>query len=136
MSRVGRPLSAIDPGAGGFQTLGYELQRRRLRAGFNQETLAALAGCSRQPLGALERGSERPSSTLIQALDHALDANGALIRRFRVARAEDQEELRDVDRRDFLRTGAGIGAGLGLAAFGVLGPPAAGSDLAATFQHV
>jgi transcriptional regulator with XRE-family HTH domain len=137
--RAGRPLDALDPGASGFHALGAEVQQRRVRAELSQEQLAALVACSRQHLGAVERGLERPSPALVQVLDRALDAGGALIARFRAARAEHLErdhEERDVHRRDFLR--AGVSAGVGLAAAGALGQRVAlgGPDLAGTFRQV
>lgn len=146
--RPGRPLDPVDPGASGYHALGAEVQRRRLRAGLSQELLAGLvsgtageARCSRQHLGAVERGIERPSPVLVRALDHTLDAGGILVGRFRAARAEHlerQHEERDVRRRDFLRVG--MGAGAGLAAVGALGWPAealeGGQGLAGTFRQV
>jgi transcriptional regulator with XRE-family HTH domain len=138
--RAGRPLDALDPGASGYHALGAEVQQRRVRAGLSQELLAAQVACSRQHLGAVERGAERPSPALVEALDLALRAGGVLVRRYRAARAEHIEREReecDMERRAFLRVG--MSAGAGLIATSALGWPAAaavGPDLAGSFRQV
>jgi putative transcriptional regulator len=49
------------------------MRAARIWAGFSQQELAEIVGCSRETISAVERGTSRPSVTLALAVARALE---------------------------------------------------------------
>ncbi len=54
--------------------VGWNLRRLRIEKGLSQEALGLLVGCEPSYVGRVERGSENPTVTTLEAFANVLDA--------------------------------------------------------------
>jgi transcriptional regulator with XRE-family HTH domain len=85
---VGRPERILYPGLSALDRFGYELRQARKERGYSLARLAGLVYVSADLLQRIETAERRPSQELAEQLDKALEADGALLERWRDFSAE------------------------------------------------
>jgi hypothetical protein len=81
-NRRGRPPKPLDPDASQAARLGAELRARRSAQGLTLKDLAERTGFSSQHISSAELARAPVSGPFVAACDHALRADGALVRLF------------------------------------------------------
>jgi transcriptional regulator with XRE-family HTH domain len=96
-SMVDEWSGTMHDGGGAGEALAREIKRRRHAAGLSQPQLAQRIGYTRQYVSLAERtGQNLPSPSLVQALDRALEAQGALIALRNQAKNEQHGKRRQI----------------------------------------
>jgi transcriptional regulator with XRE-family HTH domain len=108
--RRGRPPNPVDPDASHAARLGAELRARRTAKGLTLQALGDLAGdYAPQYVSEVERAKTAATPVFIAAVDHALDAHGALEALLPAAMREHEEQRRErAKRRRTARTGPAL----------------------------
>lgn len=85
---MGRPERILHPGRSALDRFGYELRQLRKERGYSLARLAGMVYVSADLLQRIETAERRPSQELTEQLDKALQADGALLERWRDLSAE------------------------------------------------